>query len=201
MTLKLWSASELLTSIDMNALSKQTVITCTSGARPSSPNDGMTIYETDTDKYMSYNGSSWLTLGQTVTSTYTPALTGATTNPNLGTGGTAEGRYTLWGGKWCAVRTSFQWGTSGTAGSGQYFISLPVNTSASGTGGVSNVGSAMMRDASGGPALNVGVCYATASSSTMALLSVGGGLVNNTTPWTWGGSGDYITATLVYETA
>jgi hypothetical protein len=196
---KLWTSGELLTSADLNLyLAQQAVIRCTSGTRPSSPNEGMLVYETDTDRYSSYNGG-WLTLGQNVTATYTPALT-ATSNPNLGTGGTAEGRYTLFNGKWCTVRVTFQWGTSGTAGSGQYLISLPVNTSASITNGVSNVGSAMLRDASGGPALNVAVCYATASASTMALLSVGGGLVNNTTPWAWGGSGDYITATLTYET-
>jgi len=199
---KTFTNGSILTDSDINDyLMKQSVIVCTSGTRPASPVDGMTVYETDTDRYSSYNGSTWLTLGQTVTGTYTASLTAATTNPSLGTGGTAEGRYTLRNGKWCDLRATVQWGTSGSAGSGQYFIALPVATSASITNGVSNVGSAMMRDASGGPALNVGTCYATASQTTMALLSVGGGLVNSSTPWAWGGSGDYITIGLTYEIA
>jgi hypothetical protein len=182
-----------------NPLMQQTIIPTTSGARPTPSHEGMTIYETDTDRYMSWNGSAWMILGQTVTGTYVPALT-ASSNPNLGSGSSALGRYTLWGGKWCAVRATVQWGSSGSAGSGQYLLSLPFTTSASITDGVSNVGSALMRDASGGPAINIGVCYAIASSATMALHSASGG-VNNTTPWTWGGSGDYITIGLTYETA
>lgn len=182
-----------------NPLLQQTIIPCTSGTRPTPSHEGMTVYETDTDRYSSWNGSAWLTLGQTVTGTYTPTLS-ASTNPGLGTGGTAEGRYTLSGGKWCVVRTTHQWGTSGTAGSGQYLIALPVQTSASITNGVSNVGVALLRDATG-PTLQAAVCYAVASSTTMALFGSNSGIVNNTTPWTWGGSGDYITCTLTYETS
>lgn len=197
---KLWTTNELLTSSDVNTyLSKQGVIVCTSGTRPSSPPEGMLIYETDTNLYKSYN-TSWETLGGVLTATYTPTLT-ATSSPNLGTGGTAEGRYTLWGGHWCAVRVTFQWGTSGTAGSGQYLFSLPVQTSSAITNGVSNVGSVLMRDASGGPALAAGVCYATASQTTAAMFATTSGGVTNAVPWTWGGSGDYISATLIYETS
>lgn len=182
-----------------NPLLQQTILPTTSGARPTPSHEGMTIYETDTNRYMSWDGAAWQILGQTVTGTYTATLT-ASSNPNIGTGGTAEGRYTLFGGKWCAVRATVQWGTSGTAGSGQYLINLPFTTSASITNGVSNAGSTLMRDASGGPAINIGVCYAIASSTTMALHSASGG-VTNAVPWTWGGSGDYITCTMLYETA
>jgi len=35
-------------------LMRQTVIVCTSGTRPASPNEGMTIYETDTDRLLIY---------------------------------------------------------------------------------------------------------------------------------------------------
>jgi hypothetical protein len=202
MTYKLWSTSELLTSTDLNNLSKQTVIVTTSGSKPTPPTNGMLVFETDTNNYVSYSStlSAWIVLGKTITGTYTPTLT-ATSNPNLGTGGTAEGRYTLRSGKWCDLRVTFQWGTSGTAGSGQYLVSLPVQTSSSITNGVSNVGSVLMRDASAGPALAAGVCYATASSTTMALFATTSGGVTNAVPWAWGGSGDYISATIVYETA
>ncbi len=200
MTTKLWSTNELLTSTDLNNLSVQTIQRCTSGTRPASPTAGMVIYETDTNKYVGYL-TSWDTLGSTLTGTYTPVLTGATTNPNLGTGGVIQGRYTLWNGHWCTVRVSVQWGTSGTAGSGQYLISLPFTTNSNITVGVSNVGSVLMRDASAGPALASGTCYATASSTTMAIFADTTGGVTNAVPWTWGGSGDYISATMTFETS
>ena len=38
---------------------KQSVIVCTSGTRPAGPNEGMTIYETDTDRVQIYNGAAW----------------------------------------------------------------------------------------------------------------------------------------------
>jgi len=41
---------------------------CTSTNRPSTPFDGMVIYETDTDLVKAYNGSSWETVGPTTAS-------------------------------------------------------------------------------------------------------------------------------------
>lgn len=38
----------------------------TSGTRPSDPFEGQTIYETDTDFYKGYNGSTWGTLGSSI---------------------------------------------------------------------------------------------------------------------------------------
>ena len=200
MGFKLWATNELLTSSDVNTyLAKQSVIVCTSGTRPSSPVEGMLIYETDTDWYVSWNGSAWIMLGMTVTGTYTPTLTGATTSPTLGSGGTIEGRWTLKNGKWCTYRGSIQWGTSGTAGSGQYLVSLPFTSSASITNGVSNIGIIMLRDASAGPALRTGAAYISASSTTFAMFEATTGIVTNAVPWAWGGSGDYISWTITYE--
>lgn len=200
MTHKLWSTGELLTSVDLNDMSNQTVIVCTSGTRPSSPVNGMLIYEADTNWYVSYNGSGWLILGTTKTSTYTPAITGSGGNPNLGTTGTAEGRWTLWGGKWCTYRGAIQWGGTGvTAGSGQYLISLPFTSSPSIANGVSNVGHIMLRDNSGGPALRTGACYITTSQTTFGMFEATTGLVTATVPWTWGGASDYISWTITYE--
>lgn len=60
MPYKVFATEEVLASADVqNYLMKQVVITCTSGTRPASPNEGMTIYETDTDKYMGHDGSAW----------------------------------------------------------------------------------------------------------------------------------------------
>lgn len=57
---KLWANEEVLASADLNNhLMKQSIVVCTSGTRPSSPPEGMTIYETDTDKYQGFDGSNW----------------------------------------------------------------------------------------------------------------------------------------------
>jgi hypothetical protein len=53
-------APGVLTSSDVNTfLMRQAVIVCTSSTRPGSPNEGMTIYETDTDRYKTYSGTAW----------------------------------------------------------------------------------------------------------------------------------------------
>lgn len=60
MAIKTFTAAPL-TASDVNTyLMKQAVITCTSGTRPGSPVNGMTIYETDTSRYMTWNGSAWI---------------------------------------------------------------------------------------------------------------------------------------------
>ncbi len=56
---------------------------------------------------------------------YTPALTATTTNPTLGTGSVATGRYFQFG-KFVIANFAIKFGTSGTnAGSGAYRVSLP----------------------------------------------------------------------------
>jgi hypothetical protein len=61
---KTWSSGDVLTAADVNDyLMEQAVIACTSGTRPGSPNEGMTIFETDTDRLLIYSGSAWVRLG------------------------------------------------------------------------------------------------------------------------------------------
>ena len=51
MSFKSFVAGQILTAAEVNTyLMRQSVITCTSGTRPSSPNAGMVIYETDTNR-------------------------------------------------------------------------------------------------------------------------------------------------------
>lgn len=54
MALLSFTAGNQLPAASMNSLAKQVVITCTSGSRPGSPVQGMTIYETDTNKLLTY---------------------------------------------------------------------------------------------------------------------------------------------------
>jgi hypothetical protein len=57
---KVFTTEEVLASADVNSyLMRQSVITCTSGTHPASPSEGMTIYETDTDRYLGFDGSTW----------------------------------------------------------------------------------------------------------------------------------------------
>lgn len=179
-----------------NLLMKQTVIVCTSGTRPSSPPEGMTVYETDTDRYSTYNGSAWVTYGQISTGTFTPSLTAGTTNPTLGTGSTSTGRYTLWNGKICTYWGQIAFGTASVnAGSGQYFISLPFTSNAA-----TNIttGCAMMRDSSAGT-ITPGSSYLAASVTTLSMVTASG-TVASASPWVWAAS-DYLTWNITYEIA
>ena len=55
MAFKTFTPGATLTASEVNTyLAKQSVIVCTSTTRPSSPPEGMTIYETDTDKLLTY---------------------------------------------------------------------------------------------------------------------------------------------------
>jgi len=193
-----FATGDVLTETDMDGIMKQTIIVCTSGTRPASPNEGMTVFETDTDRYSVYTGSAWVTMGQSITGTYTPTLTATTTNPTLGTSGLAEGRYTLWGGKWCAIRGTIRFGTSGAAaGSGQYLIALPFTSNANITNGVSTCGTGVVRSAG---SLAMVAYYCTTSASTMAGVTTSGSNITSGTPGAWTNN-DYISFSMTFETA
>ncbi len=198
---KLWVTNELLTSSDVNTyLMKQAVISTTSGSKPTPPVDGMLVWETDTENYVSYNASlaAWVYLGKMLTAAYTSTLTAVTTNPTLGSGGSASGRYTLYGGKFCTLRGSIVFGTSGTnAGSGQYLIALPLAASSAITGGVPFVGSGVVRCAG---SLAVTTCFISSGSSNLAMLTTGGNNVASAAPGAWTAN-DYLSFTITYEIA
>lgn len=55
----------VLTSSDVNTfLMRQSIIVCTSATRPASPNEGMFIYETDTDNLAKFDGSNFVYQGK-----------------------------------------------------------------------------------------------------------------------------------------
>lgn len=69
-----------------------------------------------------------LLFGSTLTAfgSWTPVLTASTTNPTMGTGAIASGRYTQ-NGKYVFCQFLIQFGTAGVNnGTGSYYVSLPV---------------------------------------------------------------------------
>lgn len=59
MPFKVFSTAVVPASEMNDYLMEQCVIQCTSATRPSSPNEGMTIYETDTDRFLVHDGTTW----------------------------------------------------------------------------------------------------------------------------------------------
>jgi hypothetical protein len=62
------------------------LIVCSSTTRPATPFDGQTIYETDTNKFLSYDGASWIavvTVADTGTVTSTMILDGTILNADI----------------------------------------------------------------------------------------------------------------------
>lgn len=161
---------------------------------------GHVLTSTDWDTYIADNMAAMFPNGTTYTG-YTPALTAATTNPTLGSGSTASGRYLRIGDQ-VHVQIYVEFGTSGTnAGAGTYFVSVPVDIAADIDVGVV-VGSGFLVDSSGptrGP-----VAVQRVSTSTVRMLydndHTAAGLVNATAPFAWSTS-DVISLMLTYEAA
>ena len=126
---------------------------------------------------------------------FTPTLTASTTNPTLGTGSSATGRYGQVNKIVCG-QGQINFGTAGVSGgSGFYFVSLPIT--AQSTGKV--IGQIQFFDAS-----TVGVYIGTliSDTTTRALMYVGNPAspTSNTAPFTWAAS-DFIRYTFQYEAA
>jgi len=128
--------------------------------------------------------------------TWTPALTASTTNPTLGTGSTTSGRYgrinkTVFG------QLLIQFGTSGAAaGTGFYFVSLPVTAQASGP----TVGSGYILDNSTSLLRHVVAVLDSTSRIALWLENSTNFAVAAGNPWTWAAS-DSIRIDFQYEAA
>lgn len=182
----------VLTSADMNDyLMKQSVITCTSGTRPASPVEGMTIYETDTDCYVTYNGSAWVhDLGGTWR-TYTPTFSGM----SLGNG-TTQARYSVVGKTVNVTLTVFAGST--TTYSGTIAISLPRAT-ASWYSSSTTLGSGAVHNGTGATRRLTAAIWAS-STTFNQVLETTSGFVTNVAPFTFGTSA-IINCNLTYEAA
>jgi hypothetical protein len=130
--------------------------------------------------------------------TWTPTLTASTTNPTLGTGSTAAGRYGRVN-KEVYGNAQISFGTSGTnAGSGFYYVSLPVTAQAAGV----ILGTYQAYDNS---TATIDQGLVIADTTTKGLLyrnGVGGSvfLVASGVPWAWAAS-DFIRIWFTYEAA
>lgn len=193
-------APGVLTSSDVNTfLMRQAVITCTSSTRPSSPSEGMTIYETDTDTLLTYSGTAWentATVG--AWDSYTPTVT----NWTIGNG-TMVARWAKFGRTVVAeIRVTFG---STSSYSGTPVFTLPTPRIAV-TEAFSPVGYAMARDAStGNPVGGATRMYNTASTihPTWIETASAWGYLQSCTPtypFTWT-SGDEMTMQAIYEAA
>lgn len=130
---------------------------------------------------------------------YTPTLTAATTNPTLGTGGTA--RAVAWiTGQQVTVWFEIVFGTSPTAGSGFYIVGLPVDVyPVADIVPLTAIGVGKLRDSN-------------TTNEKRAIFSLNGDrakfqihnaaddtIVTNAVPWTWA-AGDSMSGTVTYLT-
>ena len=139
-----------------------------------------------------WDGSGW--------TSYVPALTAATTNPTLGSGSNQVGAYKQIG-KTVVCKIYVAFGTSGVnAGSGVYFISLPVASNTLISPGV--MGGGWMYDSSATTiVLFMAELAAGGTTFQMRIANVTGGQVTNAVPWTWAASDIVANITITYEAA
>jgi hypothetical protein len=127
--------------------------------------------------------------------TYTPALTASTTNPTLGTGSSVAGRYGQVNKIVCG-QGKIDFGTAGVAaGSGFYYVSLPIAAQSSGK----VIGQFQFYDSS---TLAVYLGTLISDTTTRSLMYYGNpsSIASDSAPFTWAAN-DFIRYTFQYEAA
>jgi hypothetical protein len=116
-------APGVLTSSDINTFfMRQAVIVCTSSTRPASPNEGMTIYETDTKLLRVYSGTAWEVLSAYgAWTTFTPVVH----NWTLGNG--THNCSFMRVGRLVVADFNITWGSTSTF-AGALELNVPVNS-------------------------------------------------------------------------
>lgn len=136
---------------------------------------------------------------QAAWTSYVPTLTASTTNPTLGTGGSATGSYIQWG-KTIIGQGRILFGSTMTAGSGTYKIALPVTAN---PGVETAVGVAYLFDSSGSTIFFSQMRFLAADSGTTARLfgaTTSPYDATNALPWVWAAN-DAITFQFNYQAA
>jgi hypothetical protein len=147
---------------------------------------------------VSTGAAIWLELASKYVA-YTPTLTGSSSNPTLGSGSNAQGRY-IQNGKRVAGYGSIGFGTSGTAaGSGNYLVSLPVTmrTPVNADGNVVGWGQIFDNDAG---AMRIVICAYNTTTTMLMRIADGSTVVTHASPWAWAAS-DIIMFRFDYEAA
>ena len=127
--------------------------------------------------------------------TYTPALTASTTNPTLGTGSSVSGRYGQVNKIVCG-QGQINFGSAGVAaGSGYYYVSLPIAAQSSGK----VIGQFQFYDSS---TLAVYLGTLISDTTTRSLMYYGNpsSIASDSAPFTWAAN-DFIRYTFQYEAA
>lgn len=197
MAFKTFTVGEVLEAAEVNDyLMKQSVIVCTSGTRPSSPVEGMTIYETDTNAVRIHDGTDWFQVIHVGAWTaFTPTWTGASSNPAIGNG-SLQGAYKQTG-RIMNFRMSMIAGSTTTFGSGAWSFALPSAFPVLGN----TCASAFAEDSSTSNRYG-GAAWLEPSVDTVYRIALGSGGnvgVSSTVPFTWA-TGDVLLITGAYET-
>jgi hypothetical protein len=217
---KLFTSGSVLTADQVNTfLMDQSIMRFTStttrdaafgGAGEPVLAEGMFAYTTDTNTLWLYDGSAWVSAinaaslnGVGSWTSYTPVLTASTTNPTLGTGSTVIGSYAQIKNV-VIYRFYIGFGTSGVnAGSGFYYVSLPVAANQFGNFFTASSGQTAFYDSSGNA-----IYFANAWMDTSTRISIifqqsfNGAMANmtNSVPAT-AAANDVISGYMIYEAA
>jgi hypothetical protein len=177
----------------------------TEGTEPSAPAAGkQRVYIDSTTHHLSRTNSSGtevdIETGAGISYTaWTPALTASSSNPTLGSGSNAQGRYFKTG-KFVHAYGSINFGSSGVAaGSGVYWISTPVTMRTSVNADMNQIGMAYLFDSSASALRVVNLRYTTTTTVTMLNISTNAD-VTNAVPWTWAAS-DALIFQMTFEAA
>lgn len=133
---------------------------------------------------------------------YTPALTAATTNPSLGTSPTQIGSYTRVGRQISGLAT-IVFGTTPSAGSGEYRIGLPVTPRSTNSAGHNLIGHGMIFDSSVSALEHVELSWFAPGPFALLFRQGASGTlwqIRHDNPWPWA-QGDFIVLQFNYEAA
>ena len=168
---------------------------CTSSTRPASPYDGQVIYETDTNRTLAFNGSTWDILSDMgAWTSYTPVIKGGATTV---TATIVYAKYVQIG-KTVILQVQANV-TSAGAASGRVTVSLPSTLPTTISSDMTIVGSFSIKDS--GTAYYSGSAWAF---STTTIAGIGYGSVDAmgvSNPAFTLASGDTVSISIMYEVA
>lgn len=171
--------------------------------RPPVPYESELLWRTDKDchEVALDDAGNWAEIprrggGGSAWTTYTPTLTGTESNPTLGSGATAQGRY--WRvGRTVTVEVIIKFGSGMSKGGGFYEVSLPVTARTQTVG--RRTGSAYVFDNSANEFYD-GISFINSGATTKARLSINSDVVQDDVPITFAAS-DELGFQITYEAA